>query len=180
MRNMAGTQVSDQILFLRPLDPADVGQYYVTWMNDEEVVRYLESRWYTHTLDSIRDYVRHMNESPTDYLYGIFMTETNQHIGNIKIGEVNQIHKFANIGLLIGEKSCQGRGFGTQAIILATEIAFRELHLNSLTAGIYGSNQSSYRAFLKAGWEDAGRYKKYRLFEGNFVDQINVQKCSEE
>jgi [ribosomal protein S5]-alanine N-acetyltransferase len=179
MRKMGPTPGNTPKIFLRPLDPAELGPYYVNWMNDPEVVQYLESRWCAHTLDSIRNYVRQMNESSSDFLYGIFLTKTGRHIGNIKIGEINRIHKFANIGLLIGEKSCRGRGFGTQAIILATEIAFRELHLNCLTAGIYSNNQSSYRAFLKAGWKDVGRYKKYRLSEGIFVDQINVQICDD-
>jgi len=172
---MASVLGNDQEIILRPLDPDKIGQYYVSWMNDPEVVQYLESRWCIHTLDSIRNFVRQMNESSSDFLYGIFLEETGRHIGNIKIGEINRIHMFANIGLLIGEKDCWGKGFGTRAIILATEIAFRELHLNSLTAGIYSNNRSSYRAFLKAGWEDVGCYKKYRIFNGKFIDQINVQ-----
>jgi [ribosomal protein S5]-alanine N-acetyltransferase len=169
-----------QKIFLQRLDHEDIGQYYVDWMNDPEVVKYLESRWSSHTLDSVRNFVRQANESSTDFLFGIFLSHPRRHIGNIKIGEINHIHKFANIGLLIGEKKCWGRGFGTQAIILATEIAFRELRLNSLTAGIYTANSSSYRAFLKAGWEEAGRYKKYRLFDGVFIDQINVQICNDD
>jgi RimJ/RimL family protein N-acetyltransferase len=173
---MADTADIDQRIVLRPLTPEDAGQDYVDWMNDPLVVRYLESRWNTYTLASIREYIEQINASSSDFLYGIFLGETGRHIGNIKIGEVNQIHKFANVGLLLGDKSCWGRGFGTQAIRLATGIAFSDLRLNCLTAGIYEPNHSSYRAFMKAGWEEAGRFRRYRLFEGNFVDQINVQK----
>lgn len=170
---------NEQHIYLKRLNPDDIGQYYVEWMNDMEVIKYLESRWTSHNLDSIKKYIQQMNNSSSDYLFGIFLKETNQHIGNIKIGEMNNIHKFANLGLLIGEKKYWGRGFGTQAIIHATKIAFHELGLHCLTAGIYSNNYSSYRAFLKAGWEDAGRFRNYRLFDGTFIDQINVQKCND-
>jgi RimJ/RimL family protein N-acetyltransferase len=120
-----------------------------------------------------------MNESRSDFLFGIFLSKTGQHIGNIKIGQIHPVHRYADVGLLIGERTCRGRGYGTQAIVLATSYAFSELHLNSLTAGIYAPNLSSYRAFIKAGWEDAGRYRRHRFFEGSFIDQINVQKCNE-
>jgi [ribosomal protein S5]-alanine N-acetyltransferase len=176
---MDAAGASDQEIVLRTLDPDEVGEYYVDWMNDPAVVKYLESRFATHTLASIRQYVREMNASPSDLLLGIFLAETGQHIGNIKIGEVNRAHRFANLGLLIGEKSARGRGIGTRAIVLATRIAFRDLHLRCLTAGIYADNPSSYRAFLKAGWKEAGRYKNYRLSDGNYVDQINVQACND-
>lgn len=166
-------------IYLQPLNPEYIGQYYVDWLNDPEVVKYLESRWFSHSLDSVRAYVQQMNDSSSDFLYGIFLTSSDKHVGNIKIGEINKVHKFANIGLLIGEKDCWGRGLGTQAIILATEVAFQDLNLHCLTAGMYCTNHSSYRAFMKAGWEEAGRFKKYRLSDGEFIDQINVQKCND-
>lgn len=115
---------TDQNIFLKRLVPDEISPRYADWMNDPEVVRYLESRYSTYTLDSVREYVRQVNESPADFLYGIFLEETGQHIGNIKISDVNPIHKFANVGLLLGEKSCWGRGFGALAIRLATGIAF--------------------------------------------------------
>jgi RimJ/RimL family protein N-acetyltransferase len=170
-------KIDTQKIFLRLLNPEDVGQYYVDWMNDPDVVRYLESRWHSYTLEDVKDYVRRINDSPNDFLFGIFLTKTNQHIGNIKIGEINHTHRFGNVGIIIGEKKYWGKGFGTQSISLATKIAFQQLNLNSLTAGVYSSNDSSYRAFLNAGWEEVGRYKKYRFFEGEFIDQIIVQKC---
>lgn len=176
---MDATGAEDLEIVLRPLNPEEVGQYYVDWMNDPNVVRYLESRWTSHTLESIRDYIREMNASPSNLLLGIFLVKTGQHIGNIKIGEIDNTHRFANVGLLIGEKSCRGRGIGTRAIVLATRIAFRDLNLHSLTAGIYANNPASYRAFLNAGWNDAGRYRNYRISNGIYVDQINVQKCNE-
>jgi ribosomal-protein-alanine N-acetyltransferase len=170
-------KIEGQNIFLKSLVPDDVGQYYADWLNDPEIVKYLESRWNTYHLSDVKNYIQTINNSDKDYLFGIFLKDKNRHIGNIKIGGIDPIHRFANVGLMIGEKKCWGKGYGTESIIVATRIAFCELNLNCLTAGIYSSNLSSYHAFLKAGWEDAGRFKKYRFFDGEYVDQINVQIC---
>ncbi len=59
--------------------------------------------------------------------FGIFVIETREHIGNIKIGNIDQIHRFADVGLLIGEASARGKGYGTEAILLACRYAFGNL-----------------------------------------------------
>ena len=71
---------------LRILSSEDVGDNYVKWMRDEETVRFLESRWKTYTLENLKEYVKKINESYADYLFGIFLRESNKHIGNIKMG----------------------------------------------------------------------------------------------
>jgi [ribosomal protein S5]-alanine N-acetyltransferase len=173
-------KIDGQNVFLKSLVPEEVGQYYADWLNDPEIVKYLESRWKSYNLSDVKNYIQTINNGDKDYLLGIFLNGNNRHIGNIKIGGIDPIHRFANLGLIIGEKECWGKGYGTEAISLATQIAFHQLNLNCLIAGIYSPNLSSYRAFINAGWEEAGRFKKYRFFDGHYVDQINVQICRNE
>jgi len=174
-KQVISMNIKGQNISLKSLVPDEVDQYYADWLNDPEVVKYLESRWNTYHLSDVKNYIQTINNSDKDYLLGIFLKGENRHIGNIKIGGIDPIHRFANVGLIIGEKKCWGKGYGTEAISLATQIAFYKLNLNCLIAGIYSSNLSSYRAFLKAGWKEVGRFKKYRFFEGEYIDQINVQ-----
>jgi len=164
---------------LNILSPEDVTQNYLVWMQDEEVVQFMECRGESYTLEELKDYVERMNESHNDFLFGVYTKDENEHIGNIKIGEINLMHKFGNLGLFIGNKKKWGVGYGAEAVKLATEFAFKELNLNKLTAGIYENNIGCYRAFLKAGYNEAGRLKKHRLYKGIYVDQIVVEKCKE-
>ena len=164
---------------LKILSPEDVTQNYVAWMQDEEVVQFMESRWDSYTLDALKHYVKRMAASRNDYLFGIYANDNNEHIGNIKIGGINLIHNFGNLGLFIGNKEKWGGGYGTEAVKLATEYAFHELNLNKLTAGIYENNEGCCRAFLSAGYNEAGRLKKHRLYKDEYVNQIIVEKCKE-
>ena len=167
-------------IFLKCLTEEDASSEYVSWMNDSEITQFLESKGRKFTLQDIKDYIKKMESSLDNYLFGIFLKDTGQHIGNIKIGGINSIHKFAEMGLIIGKKELHGKGYGTEAIKLATKYAFEKLGLNKLVAGMYENNIGSYKAFIKAGYREVGRLRKHRLYKGRYVDEILVERCKDE
>jgi [ribosomal protein S5]-alanine N-acetyltransferase len=164
-------------IHIRFLTPDDVGAIYVAWMNDSTVTQYLESRWSVHTVESIRIFVTAMNNSQNDYLFGIFLNETNQHIGNIKIGNIHPYHRHADVGLMIGDKTSWGKGIAFEAIELVTQYGFEQLNLHKLIAGMYEENVSSYKSFLRASYQEVGRYKQHFFLHGHFVDGILLERC---
>lgn len=172
------TKELNKPIYLEILTEANFSENYVNWMNDYEITKYLESRWRGQTIDSIKEYLKYMNESPNNFMFGIFLSSNNQHIGNIKIGSIDWIHRNGDVGLLIGERSTWGKGYATEAIRQITHIAFKSLNLNKLLAGIYVGNEGSYKAFIKAGWQDVGLLKKHRFSEGKFVDEYLVEVIS--
>ncbi len=162
-------------IYLRLLSPDDVGAKYLHWMQDPDVLQYLESRWRFFTLEDLRAYVRITNDGLNNFMFGIFLNADNCHIGNIKIGNINQIHRYGDIGLIIGDKPQWGKGYGYEAIKLATEYAFRELNLHKLVAGIYKDNIGSYKAFLKAEYREIGVLKEQRFSGGEYQDEYVVE-----
>ena len=143
-------------IYLRRLRLSDVTHYYVEWLNDSSTNQYLESRFHVHTIDSVSDYVKQMEQpSSESVLLGIFHAETSLHIGNVKIGPINSHHLYADLGLIVA-RDYWGRGIGTRSISLASIYASSVLELRVLRAGVYSNNLGSYRAFLKAGWTSSG------------------------
>jgi RimJ/RimL family protein N-acetyltransferase len=159
-------------IYLREVRLEDVGETYHRWMNDPEITRYLESRFFPNSLHSLREYVQGKLNDHSDVFLAIVLKQDDRHIGNIKLGPINWIHRFADVGLLIGEKDCWGQGYATDAIRLVTRYAFRTLNLHSLTAGCYASNQGSARAFLKAGWYQAGQRRSCLFLDGAYEDAV--------
>lgn len=150
-------------LYLREVCLADVNEYYFRWMNDPEVTQYLESRFYPNSMESLLEYVKGFQGNKDNIFLAIVLKENHKHIGNIKMGPINWFHRLADIGIMIGEKDCWGKGYATEAISLLAEHAFRNLNLHKLTAGFYKTNQGSLKAFQKAGFEVEG-VKKSTLF----------------
>jgi ribosomal-protein-alanine N-acetyltransferase len=166
-------------IYLDILSEKKCSENYVSWMNDSDITRFLESRWKYQSDESVKQYIQYMNDSPNNFLFGIFIKETEQHIGNIKIGSIDWVHRFGDVGLLIGERSFWGKGYATIAIEHVAEIAFTVLNLNKLWAGIYEGNEGSYKAFLKVGWNDAGLLKNHRYSGGKYVNEYLVEKCKD-
>jgi RimJ/RimL family protein N-acetyltransferase len=171
-------KITGERLVLKILSETDNVSEYVQWMQDEEITQYLESRWKSETEESIREYIQSANSSHNNFLFGIFLKDGGEHIGNIKIGSVNWIHRFGELGLILGNKKVWGKGYATEAVKLATEYAFKELNLHKLIAGMYSTNVGSYKAFLKAGYREVGVMQSHVFSHGEYIDSILVEKLS--
>lgn len=170
-----GNRIDGERIFLEVLHPDSLSENYVAWMSDPEILRFLANPQATYSASDLKDFVAQMNQSDSNYLFGIFLKESGRHIGNIKIGNVHPIHKHADIGLIIGDKTLWGHGFATSAIRLAVDYAFDVLKLHKLFAGILEDNKGSLKAFLKAGFMEAGCYKKHYCMGGKYCDSHIVE-----
>jgi [ribosomal protein S5]-alanine N-acetyltransferase len=166
------TFIEGKKIYLRGLYLSDVNYSYHHWMNDPDVTAYTESRFYPHTMDDLRDYVTNINRNRDNVFLAILLRDGGRHIGNIKLGPINWIHRFADVALIIGEKDCWGKGYATEAIRLMVDYAFNKLNLHKLTAGCYETNQGSAKCFQKAGFTIEGCRKSHYFCNGMFVNAI--------
>ena len=157
-------------LTLKILQPSDVADQYIAWMNDEEIVQFTEQNKIKHTKDTVTYFVQSMLSSEENYLFGIFYQ--NLHIGNIKLGPVNFLHQKGDISYIIGNKSFWGKGIATVIIGEIVNFAFQTLQLQKLYASVYENNIGSSKVLLKNGFIKEGHYIKDILFNGKRIDQF--------
>ena len=159
-------------IYLRNVVPDDVNEAYCQWMNNPATNKFLESRFYTHSIESLREYIVNKQGDNLNAFFAIVLKDEDLHIGNIKLGPIDSNHHLADIGIMIGEKDCWGKGYATEAINLVVGYAFDTLGLHKVTAGCYAPNKGSIRAFEKAGFVQEGVRKAHCYFEGEYVDDI--------
>ncbi|MFH0737383.1 MAG: GNAT family protein [Candidatus Micrarchaeota archaeon] len=172
MPSGAEPPITGKRIYLRKVQPTDVDGPYFSWMQDPEVTRYLESRFSDNSKPAMKRFVQGALGDPDILFLAIVLKEGGRHIGNIKLGPINRHHKSADIGILIGDKGCWGKGYATEAISLLSAHAFKKLGLHKLTAGCYSGNTGSEKAFLAAGFALEGKRKEQYLFEGRYVDGL--------
>lgn len=90
-------------------------------------------------------------------------------IGSIRIAP-NHPNRSGEVGLWIGEQF-HGKGYGSEAVRLITEMGFRELDLNRLEARIFVGNTGSRRIFEKNGYQLEGTMRQLTLKRGEFRDE---------
>lgn len=167
MRIPSTLKWKDDTVELFFLNPTNVTNDYVNWLNDSLVNRFLESRFRDHSENSTRQFVEICIESPSTLLLGIrSINLQGKHVGNIKVGPIIRDHGRAEIGILIGEKDAWGKGIATAAIRLIKNISRDELGLRKLTASCYVSNVGSQMAFLRAGFYIAGQREAHYMLDG--------------
>jgi len=164
--------IKNEIIELKNLDPNFLDQDYVSWLNEPTVNQYLESRFIRWTDLSLKEYVIKANSDDSTLLFGIFLLSADKLIGTIKLSLINQYHKTAEIGLLIGDKTQWGKGIATAAIKLITKFSFQQLRLHKITAGAYANNKGSIKAFQKNGFLIEGIIKEQYHLNGITVDKI--------
>lgn len=167
-------------IYLREVRVTDVNENYYRWLNDSEVSQYLETRYVPRSIENIKKYVESMDGKSDEIFLAICLKENDKHIGNIKLGPVNFIHKFGDISLLIGEKDYWGKGIAYDAIKTLTEFAFKSLNMHKLKAGCYAGNIGSAKAFEKAGFTREGIFKKQWMVNGEYQDEIVLGLCYED
>jgi ribosomal-protein-alanine N-acetyltransferase len=153
---------------------------YRRWMNDPEVLKYLEARTQRHDAKSLAAYITDTNNSDHSLLLGMHDRSTRAHIGNIKIGPIDWGNARGEIGIMIGERSAWGKGLGTEALTAFSRYAFSGLKLAKLTAGVVDPNRSSARIFEKAGYHVEAVLRRHNVLDGRRVDVLRFALFSTE
>lgn len=162
----------DDEVELALLEPDAVGEAYVAWLNDPHINRFLESRFVTHTLESVRDYVSGIVNGADSVIFAIRSKPLARHVGNIKLGPIDHHHGLAEIGLMIGDRDAWGQGIARRAIGIVTAIALKELRLRKVTAGCYASNAGSRTAFVRAGFAVEATRPDHFMLDGQAEDLL--------
>ncbi|OYT92557.1 MAG: GNAT family N-acetyltransferase [Burkholderiales bacterium PBB3] len=162
----------NSLVSLFVLEPGHVTEDYVSWLNAPESNQYLESRFVSHTVESVRLFVATTLASSDNIFLGINSHLLDRHVGNIKLGSIDRYHRTGEIGILIGDKEAWGKGVATSAISMISEIARAQLNLRKLTAGCYASNMGSQRAFEKAGFLVEGVRSAQFILDGKPEDLV--------
>ena len=167
-------------LYLRELSPLNINLNYLKWMNNMEVTKYTESRHTQITKKDIEQYVSDISKRDDSFLFGIYLIKDDCYIGNIKLGPINQIHRTASVGIIIGETECWGKGFAAEAVSLLTGYAFKKLELHKVTAGCIDSNIASIKMFLKAGFINECTRLKQNFFNNAYHDVVMLCKFNQD
>ena len=157
------------MIYLRKLNTEkDISDEYLSWMNDKDIHQFTEQRHKKHSLKDIKKFILEKNKSDNEFLYGIFL-DKNKHIGNIKLGPINFIHKYAVISYFIGIKNLHNKGLTSKAIKKIITIA-KKKGIKKLKAGVYEMNVASVKVLKKNGFHKEGLLKNEYIYKKKRID----------
>ena len=159
------------MVYLKELTKKDVTQKYVNWMNDYEVHKFTEQKYKKHNLKDVKKFIIEKKKSKNEFLYGIYIKKNKEHIGNIKLGPINYIHKFADISYFIGNKDMWCKNYTSLAIKKIIKIA-KKKGLKKLQAGLLEMNIGSKRVLEKNNFKLEGTLKSQILYKNKRCNSL--------
>lgn len=165
-------------LYLRPLSAQDVTAAYVDALRDSDVVRWTEARHVAWDRERVVQFVKQSNAEGVSMLFGIFLKESDRHIGNLRLFNFHPIHRRAELSFLLFDKTQWSKGYATEAVKAVTRYAFEMLQLHRIHADYYAVNAGSARVFEKSGYEIEGVFKEHVFVDGGYMDSIRIAKLN--
>jgi RimJ/RimL family protein N-acetyltransferase len=109
------------------------------------------------------------------------LTKTGVPIGVFVLAQIDAYNRTAEIGAGIGDPAYWGGGFGSDAMLLLTEYAFRWLDLRRLWLTTLGSNVRAQRQVQKCGFKlEGSRHRGMTDIHGNDQDFLYYGLLREE
>ena len=156
---------------LRPIEGDDLPRC-VKWFADPDVRHHLanylpfslaqEERWF--------EALQGRTEREEALLLAI-ETADGVHVGNVGLSDINWKDRHAELGIVIGEKTYWGRGYGTDAIRTLLSLAFREMNLHRVFLRVDTDNARGIRCYEKAGFQREGVLREVVFRDGVYCDQ---------
>jgi len=84
---------------------------------------------------------------------------------------INYIHKYCELGIVIGEENCRGKGYCEEAIKLIINYAFSHLNMNKIgVEEVVEFNKGPLKLCKKIGFIKEGILKKHYYIESKYYD----------
>ena len=159
--------LESQRFFLSKVSIVHVTKTYLEWLHDQDVNHFLESGKTPSSIDELKSFVKENNSL---LFLAIHDKENNYHIGNIKIDSFNAIHRTAEYGIMIGDKSYWGKGVANEISKIILEHCFNVLNIRKITLGVIGKNKKALNLYEKLGFETEGILKNHVFVNGEYLN----------
>ncbi len=161
-------------LTFKKINIEEIDERIMSWFKDENLMQFYTNSKSEITKEKLIESIKKGEEDGNNYTYCIYDKTTSLCIGTLKIGTINLTHMISDLVILIGDKNYHGKGLAIEAIQHGNQIAFSQHGIRKLYGGMYASNSSSVKAYVRSGWVIEGVLHGHYLNDGMNEDRIEV------
>ncbi|MFX1427469.1 MAG: GNAT family N-acetyltransferase [Promethearchaeota archaeon] len=158
---------------LRPVKREYI-ESYLKWLNDPEITQYL-ALYMPLTRMMEEDWIENLKNRNDTIVFAITITDENNPeklIGNCGLHNIDWKSRSAEVGIMIGEKEFQGKGYGTEAMEVIIRYGFEEVNLNRICLRVIDYNIRAIKSYVKIGFIEEGRMRQGHFKKGEYHDMI--------
>ncbi|PZM84978.1 hypothetical protein DLH72_02580 [Candidatus Gracilibacteria bacterium] len=144
-------------------------------MNDIENQVFLNQRGKIFLLEQEYDYYDSLKNQINRRMFGIMVKETGKIIGNLSLFDISEINRNAVLGVLLGDKTEQNKGYGTEALNLILKYGFEVLGLHKIKLEVLATNSRAKKVYEKVGFKEVGIFKEDIFDYEKYIDKIIME-----
>jgi [ribosomal protein S5]-alanine N-acetyltransferase len=157
----------DKVL-LRPFTASDIDDAYIGWLNDPDVVRFSNQRFLRHGRESCLRYLASFSGTANLFMSARRLSD-DRPIGTLT-AYVASHHGTVDVGIMIGDKSVWGMGYGQDAWNTLTHWLLLRQDIRKLTAGTLACHYGMIKLLERSGMALEAVRKAQEIVEGQPTD----------
>lgn len=164
--------LAGKTIYLRAIEGGDLGARYRDWFNDPEVCQYNAHHRFPNYDEDMRSYYESTIKSRENLILAICDKSNDLHIGNISLQSIDLLDQSAEFAIVIGDRSCWGKGVGEEAMRLIIIHGFDQLNLHRIYCGTAEDNVGMQKLAQKLGFKEEGRSRDALYKDGKWKDLL--------
>jgi RimJ/RimL family protein N-acetyltransferase len=168
---------------LRSLELSDVDELFKGWNNLDlrnlvgaaslgPASRGEEEEWVKNTWKE--------KQERRSFIFAIEENSSKKLLGTVSLFNCDWVNRSAVLGIALYSSENWGKGYGSEALSLALDFAFKILNFNRVELETFDFNERAQRCFRKVGFKDVGKKRKARFIDGAYRDIIVMDILKEE
>jgi RimJ/RimL family protein N-acetyltransferase len=141
------------------------------WINSRELVRFSAPYRPVHE-PAHDDWFNTMARDRSRVIFAIRSKPEGELVGTAQLTDFHDIYRHAQMLIRIGDARHRERGFGTEALRLLLDFAWRDCNLHRVWAQVFARNQRALACYRKAGFVEEGRLRDGVFIDGQWDDLI--------
>jgi RimJ/RimL family protein N-acetyltransferase len=170
----AGFVLRGDKIQLRPFTALDIDDAYIGWLNDPDVVRFSNQRFLAHDRESCLRYLASFEGTDNLFMSARLLSD-DRPVGTLT-AYVSTHHGTVDVGIMIGDKSVWGMGYGQDAWNTLTNWLLCRKDIRKLTAGTLACNYGMIKLMERSGMTLEAVRKAQEMVEGRPEDILHYAK----
>ncbi|EAA9756084.1 N-acetyltransferase, partial [Salmonella enterica] len=165
-------------IYLRPFESTDVDGYFPGLFDAE--MRRLTGTQNSFTRSQVERYIENAAQDDSRLMLLIALQENDQVIGDIALMDMHTKNRSAHIRIAIDNTEHQGKGYGSEALLLMLDYGFGICNLHRIELEVYAFNPRAIRTYEKLGFQREGVRRDALFYNHLYHDAIQMSILEEE
>lgn len=166
--------IEGKLVKLDVFSKENITDAYLGWLNDPVTVRYSNQRFHAHTRQTSLAYLQSFNGTGNLFL-AVYLKGDEKYVGTMSV-YISSVHETADMGIMIGDKSCWGLGVGGDAWSTVLSLMLDTARMRKVSGGTLACNKGMVKIMLNSGMQPDGVRVAQELVNRQAQDILHFAK----